>query len=261
MAPKYVFPAAIDDCTTATVAFLRRLEEFTVDPARVAIMGDSAGGNLAAAVAQRLTFDPKYEGLPKLKLQVMIYPALQAFDFQLPSYQQNGGYSTIVLDGYMMVAFWVIYLNNKPHLTSAMLQNKHTTQQAKMSPKIKKLLSHDYIPAEFKQSRYTAPPMVEGDQALYEELHPGLMNPDFAPLMREDLQGLPEAYILTAQFDVLRDDGIIYAKRLEEAGVKVTWKHYKKGFHGMFGHKDSPFTSPTGVEATEDLMEFIRKNL
>ncbi|XP_071798594.1 neutral cholesterol ester hydrolase 1-like [Asterias amurensis] len=261
LAPKYVFPAAIDDCTTATVAFLRRLEEFNVDPARVAIMGDSAGGNLAAAVAQRLTFDPKYEGLPKLKLQVMIYPALQAFDFQLPSYQQNGGYSTIVLDGYMMVEFWVIYLNNKPHLTSAMLQNKHTTQQAKMSPKIKKLLSHDYIPAEFKQSGYTAPPMVEGDQALYEELHSGLMNPDFAPLMREDLQGLPEAYILTAQFDVLRDDGIIYAKRLEEAGVKVTWKHYKKGFHGMFGHKDSPFTSPTGVEATEDLMEFIRKNL
>ena len=99
--------------------------------------------------------------------------------------------------------------------------------------------------------------MVEGDQALYEELHPGLMNPDFAPLMREDLQGLPEAYILKAQFDVLRDECIIYAKRLEEAGVKVTWKHYMNGFHGMFG----PLISPSELEASEDFMTFISKNL
>ncbi len=261
LAPKYIFPAAVDDCTTATVAFLQRLQEFNVDPARVAIMGDSAGGNLAAAVAQRLTFDPKYEGLPKLKLQVLIYPALQAFDFQLPSYQQNGDYSTVVMDRVTTADFWAYYLNNKPHLRTAMSQNKHTTQQAKMLLKIKKLLSPDYIPAEFKESGYTAPPAVDGDQELYEELRPVLMNPDFAPLMREDLRGLPEAYILTAQFDVLRDDGIIYAKRLEEAGVKVTWKNYKNGFHGMFGHKDGPFTSPSGVVANEDFMKFIKKNL
>ncbi|XP_071798441.1 neutral cholesterol ester hydrolase 1-like [Asterias amurensis] len=261
LAPKHIFPAAIDDCTTATVAFLRRLEEFNVDPARVAVMGDSAGGNLAAAVAQRMTFDPKYEGLPKLKLQVLIYPALQAFDFQLPSSQQNGDYSTLVLDRLTTVEFWAIYLNNKPHLKTAISQNKHTTRQAKMSPKIQKCLSHDYIPAEFKQSGYTAPPAVDGDQELYEELRPVLMNPDFAPLMREDLQGLPEAYILTAQFDVIRDDGIIYAKRLEEAGVKVTWKNYKNGFHGMFGQQDSPLNSPSGIVADEDFMKFIRENL
>ncbi|XP_022102069.1 neutral cholesterol ester hydrolase 1-like [Acanthaster planci] len=261
LAPEHIFPAAIDDCTAATVGFLQHLEDFNVDPTRVAIMGDSAGGNLAAAVAQRLTFMPQYKDLPKLRMQVLIYPCLQAFDFQTPSYQQNGDYFTVMLDKIMMADFWAVYLNNRPSLKIPMSANRHTSAKMKGSSLVKKCLSHDLIPDEFKQTGYDTPWTDFGDKGIYDEIKGVLLNPDFAPLMREDLKGLPEAYILTAEYDVLRDDGIIYAKRLEKAGVPVTWKHYKKGFHGMFCQKDGPFASPSGGCATADFYEFTKKYL
>ncbi|XP_038051232.1 neutral cholesterol ester hydrolase 1-like [Patiria miniata] len=261
LAPKHVFPAAIDDCTAATVGFLQHLQDLNVDPTRVAVMGDSAGGNLAAAVAQRLTFDPKYKKLPKLKMQVLIYPCLQAFDFQTPSYQQNGDYTTIVLDKMMMAEFWAVYLNNRPSLKTPMSVNQHTSVKAKNSPLVKKCLPRDLIPDEFKQAGYKAPSTDFGDEDIYKEIKEVILNPDFAPLMREDLRGLPEAYILTAEYDVLRDDGIMYAKRLEQAGVPVTWKHYKNGFHAMFNTKDGPFTSPSGDLAVADFFDFTRRVL
>ncbi|XP_022102052.1 neutral cholesterol ester hydrolase 1-like isoform X2 [Acanthaster planci] len=261
LTPDHIFPAAIDDCTAATVGFLQHLEDFNVDPTRVAIMGDSAGGNLAAAVAQRLTFMPQYKDLPKLRMQVLIYPCLQAFDFQTPSYQQNGDYVTLMLDRAMMAGFWAVYLDNRPSLTTSMSVNQHTSVKAKGSSLVKKCLSHDLIPEEFKQTGYKEPSTNFGNEGIYEEIKRVLLDPDYAPLMREDLRGLPEAYILTAEYDVLRDDGIMYAKRLEKAGVLVTWKHYKKGFHAMFGSKNGPFASPSGNLASADLFEFFKEYL
>ncbi|XP_038070544.1 neutral cholesterol ester hydrolase 1-like [Patiria miniata] len=264
LSPKYPFPAAIDDCTAATVWFLKHLSEYNVDPARVALMGDSAGGNLAAAVSQRFTFDPKYLVLPKIKLQILLYPCLQAFDFQTPSYQQNGDYKTLLLDRPLMTFMWDSYLRgNKASYCEAMRTNSHTSAAAKRSQLVQKCLSHDLIPDEFKQKGYEAPSTDFGDESIYNEIKEVLLNPDYAPLMREDLRGLPEAYILTAQYDILRDDGIMYAKRLEEAGVPVTWKHYKTGFHAMFtGKQDLPVvTTPTGIQSVSDLLHFARANL
>ena len=97
-------------------------------------MGDSAGGNLAAAVAQRLTFNPKYQDLPRIKLQVLIYPCLQAFDFQTPSYQRNGDYLTL-LNRPIMAYVWDQYMyGHKGSAQKAMAINNHTSVAAKKSP-------------------------------------------------------------------------------------------------------------------------------
>lgn len=53
-----------------------------------------------------------------------------------------------------------------------------------------------------------------------------------APLMADDMTGLPKTLIITSEFDVLRDDGILYKKRLQEAGVNVTHCEYKT-FHSF----------------------------
>lgn len=65
---------------------MRNTEHYGVDPARISVCGDSAGGNLAAAVSQTLA---GRSDLPKLRAQILIYPYLQALDFNLPSYQQK----------------------------------------------------------------------------------------------------------------------------------------------------------------------------
>lgn len=68
MAPKHHFPAQFEDVYRVTKYFLQSnvLEQYNVDPSRVCIAGDSAGGNLAAAVAQQVS---DMEGLWPLRLQ------------------------------------------------------------------------------------------------------------------------------------------------------------------------------------------------
>ena len=73
---------------------------------------------------------------------------------------------------------------------------------------------------------------------MWVELSGVLCNPNFSPLMAKNLQGLPDTYILTTQHDILRDDGILYAHWLRQAGVNVTYRHSKHGVHGMFNAKE-----------------------
>lgn len=60
-------------------------------------------------------------------------------------------------------------------------------------------------------------------------------NPYASPLLAESLANLPPAFIITAECDILRDDGTLYAKRLQSAGVAVQLKQYDGMIHGFVG--------------------------
>jgi len=74
LAPEAKFPAAVDDCWAALLAIARRAPEWNGDPARLAVMGGSAGGNLAAVMALRA----RDEGGPPIAYQVLVVPVVQA---------------------------------------------------------------------------------------------------------------------------------------------------------------------------------------
>lgn len=71
MGPEHKFPAAIDDSAAATRFVIAQAAEFRIDPARVAVGGDSAGGNLAAVIALMA----RNGELPPLAFQLLVYPA------------------------------------------------------------------------------------------------------------------------------------------------------------------------------------------
>ena len=103
LAPENKFPAALDDCMAVTTWLAENGEVLGGDPARLAVAGDSAGGNLAAAVALASRAD---DG-PRLVAQVLVYPATDAA-CATPSIVQNA-------DGYLLTAtamrwFWEQYL-------------------------------------------------------------------------------------------------------------------------------------------------------
>ena len=70
LSPEAKFPEPLEDCYAATVDIVARAKEFGIDPARIAVGGDSAGGNFAAVICQLA----KQRGGPAIRFQLLIYP-------------------------------------------------------------------------------------------------------------------------------------------------------------------------------------------
>ena len=76
----------------------------------------------------------------------------------------------------------------------------------------------------------------------------------YSPVEAESFEGLPPAYIETAEFDCLHDDGILYAKLLREAGIEVTLNETKGTMHGF----DIASKAPTTLAAMEQRIAFMK---
>jgi acetyl esterase len=174
LAPEHPFPAAVEDCWAAYAAITGDLAAWDADPRRIAVGGDSAGGNLAAVVAQ-LARDG---GKTAPCFQLLIYPAVDLAG-HFPSH----------------AAFGTGYL-----LTQAMIR----------------AFTKNYVPD----------PAARGD-------------PRASPLRARDLSGLAPAFVQTAGFDPLQDEGKAYVQALRAAGVAAELRHYPGLVHGymqLAGH-------------------------
>jgi acetyl esterase len=171
LAPEHKFPAAPDDCLAAVRWAAAHAGELGIDPAKIAVAGDSAGGNLATVTALRI----RDEGGPALAGQLLVYPVTTHYMPATASMLQNA-------EGYFLTRDAMIFFIDQ------------------------------YL-ADAAQSAH----------------------PHFAVLGAQDLSGLPPAYVLTAEYDPLRDEGEAYAGRLKAAGVPVVHIRYDGMIHGFFG--------------------------
>ncbi|XP_073512851.1 arylacetamide deacetylase-like 3 [Phyllobates terribilis] len=249
LAPKHRCPAAFDDCVSATVHFLKTAQDHGVDPSSVIIYGDSAGGNLTAGVCQALV---GRSDLPKPLAQVMLFPVLQMVDFNLPSYQQNKMVPLLLQK--LALHCTMKYIGCDLSLSKELIKGSH------VPPEIRQKLSKWLSSEEFKVKGYKPHIMAPFNKDVYEKVKKAFDLP-CSPLLSDDavIRQLPQAYILTCEFDVLRDDGILYKKRLEDNGVPVTWYHVEDGFHGvvnLIDHSDVV----SGKLAMDNIITYI-KNL
>ena len=167
-APEARYPVAIEQAYAATHYVAENGAGLRIDPLRLAVAGDSVGGNMAVAV----TLMAKQRRDPKIGFQVLFYPVTDA-GFDTPSYGRfaDGPWLT----RRAMEWFWDAYLPD---------------------------------PAARKQP--TATPLNA--------------SPD-------QLTGLPEALVIVDENDVLRDEGEAYARKLSDAGVRVTSVRYNGTIH------------------------------
>lgn len=170
LSPEARYPQANEEAYAATKWIAEHGHELNLDPTRIAVAGESAGGNMAIVV----TMLAKERGGPKIAAQALFYPATGG-SLDLPSRKQ-------FCSGYFFTEeealwFWQHYTGGEP---------------------------------------------IHGD------VHA-------APLRAslEQLKGLPPALVITAECDVLRDEGEAYASRLLQAGVPVVGTRYVGTIHGF----------------------------
>jgi len=191
LAPEHPFPAGHDDALAATRWVFDHAAEIGVDPARIGVGGDSAGGNLAACVASDLRGDPAR----RLKFQLLLYPVVWPEEMTLSRRERDG-----------------------PVLT----------REA----------------------------MTWFEAALAAEGHPQARRA--APARKADLAGLPAAFVATAGFDPLEDEGRDYAAALAACGVAVQHVRYPTLVHDFYIMGD---VSPAVTAAAREAAEAVRAAL
>lgn len=266
LAPEYPFPSGYNDNLRATTWLLKNAHIFDLDARRVAITGDSAGGNFAAGVSQAIHDDVT---LPNLKLQVLLYPGLQQLDFHSHSYQKYeaefGNCGALTRE--RVSDFISLYLHGKidPEMIHRSVHNHHVSQDLLDTSPVFKYVDRDCIPKEMRVSEKHTKQREEmerrsGSDEVWNHVQEYYLDPRFAPIVREDLGGLPQAMITTCGFDCLRDDGVHYARRLSDAGVGVYYKDYESAFHGViWATKNVQFK--VGKEMLSDVIDFIKENI
>jgi acetyl esterase len=115
LAPENPFPAAVDDAYCAALWTAANAAGFNGDPSRIAVSGDSAGGNLAAVVA----LIARDRGMPALKFQLLVYPVTDAA-CDTPSYTENA-------DGYMLTRDGMRWFWNHYARSDAERSNPHAS--------------------------------------------------------------------------------------------------------------------------------------
>jgi acetyl esterase/lipase len=168
LAPEHKFPAAVEDCRAATEWVAAAGATLGIDSARLAVGGDSAGGNLAAVVSLLA----REHGTPPLRYQLLLYPVVEP--------EGRGESQARFGEGYL--------------LTRATMR----------------WFSAQYLRGPEDTTNWRA-----------------------SPLHAAEFTGLPPAYVLTAGFDPLCDEGAAYARRLREYGVAVEHRHVPDQIHGF----------------------------
>ena len=168
LAPEHVFPAAAEDAVAAFRWTASNAEALGIDPRRIAVGGDSAGGNLSAVASLELREDPHAPCF-----QMLVYPATD-MTRSLKSHQTFA-------QGFLLEAEGIDFFLDA------------------------------YLSSVEEQRHALA-----------------------SPLLREDLAGAAPAYVVTAGFDPLRDEGDAYAQALMAAGVEVEHRCEESLIHGFF---------------------------
>ncbi len=168
LAPEHPFPAAADDSVAALAWAFEHAERLGFDPRRIAVGGDSAGGNLAAVAA----LAAKAGEAPMPAFQLLIYPVTD-YSVKRPSYELFG-------EGFLLTAAEMDWFRDH------------------------------YLPDAEAAKDWRA-----------------------SPLLAPDHSGLPPAYVLTAGFDPLRDEGEEYARALSAAGVPTALRRHDGLLHSF----------------------------
>lgn len=165
LAPEFKFPKGLEDCYDTAKWLIQNAEKIGIDAAKVAVGGDSSGGNFAAVLSQMAKQDKEVAFCK----EVLIYPVTD------------------------------------------------------LSNDIPKRSAEVYVPVGSSDGETPSPSFLQ----MYLPDGTDVHNPMISPLFGDDLSGLPKTLFILAECDAFCDDGLYYAKALQDSGVDVSFYIYK----------------------------------
>ncbi|EHB07255.1 Arylacetamide deacetylase-like 4, partial [Heterocephalus glaber] len=253
--PDHHYPVIYQDCLNATMKFLKGAGAYGVEPSQVVICGESIGASTVAMVSQALA---GRTNLPQIRAQVLISPVLQLLNLQLPSFREMKNVSFLTLDIFMTCL--CRYLDNDLFWQAALMKGACILPEDwkkywkwlssdNISNRLKNKDQEPQFPGPFNESAY-----LETKQWLYIK-NSALLEDD------EIIAQLPEAFLVSYGYDILRDDTMLYKKHLEDrgGGGPMSWYHVEGGFHGcvvLFDRK--PFSFPCSQDTTNGVVSYIK---
>ena len=180
-APEHPFPVPFDDCYATLLWVINNAKELKINPQAIGVAGDSAGGNLASAVALKAR-----DNQIKLSFQILIYPC-NGLDFQTESYLNNAtGYG---LSTQAMQWFWNQYLQGDQHNNNPYAVPMAAERFTDVAPAI--VITAQYDPLLSDGQRYAELLERDGVKVIYREyegmIHGFFTNLAVTPTAREAL--------------------------------------------------------------------------
>ena len=239
---------------------------------------------MATVIAQRFAKENK----PYPKLQALIYPWLQLFNFRLPSFLDP---TNLLPAGLNIRQFGLIYFGFKDkqidELEPMLERNEHILVLKNMRETVKKFDAYfdmTLIPDEYKRRKefYDQYEKMREEERVYpldkrlfdaqhifnrdenvRDLITKMFSLEMFPMAADDklMSKLPKTYFAILEWDILRDEALLYAGRLKKLNVSVDISFYEDIFHGCIAF-DSPNMRFAKVkQITDDLVNYLRKNL
>lgn len=170
LAPEHKFPAAVDDCFTATCYVAEHAGELGVDPGRLAVGGDSAGGNLAAAV----TLLARDRGGPALVHQLLVYPNT---DYQADTASLRENTDPLLFNRTSVGWYWGHYLRTPADGGNPLASPLRASDHSGLPPAT--VLTAEYDPLRDEGEQYAAALAAAGVPVQLTR-YPGMVHGFFA---------------------------------------------------------------------------------
>ena len=191
----------------------------------------------------------------KIKAQALLYPTLQIIDSYLPSLRESE--NGIFITREIAIKLLSLYLSEDETLPEAMRRNQYMTVESRH---LFKFVNWSILlPKKYRKDHvYTEPILGRTNYSL-----PALTDVRVSPLLASDsqLENLPLTYVLTCQYDILRDDGLMYVSRLQNVGVQVTHDHIEDGFHGALSYMTPPLYLHLSARIRDMYIGWLDNNL
>ena len=152
---------------------------------------------------------------------------------------------------HQVAVYWSYYMTGTPDMASSFLVNNHSVH-------LHNTKYSSYIRVEDKEMHKTQRKPLDG---IPKAVLDGLTDYRASPLMADNLKGLPKTLLITCEYDVVKDDGLLYKARLQGAGVKVTHFNYM-ACHGFLSlQQPSSILAATEVflQAFQDIVDYIKE--